>query len=183
MTPLEGIESELKTYFKYKLENPHVINMNQLNFSVITHFPSNKNKIFKFDKYSKNNIEMINELGNTILQLCKITPGGILAFFTSFHYLEQCLNCWKNNNIYNNINNYKKIFIDLRDFNSNKKVLDEYNNININKNKSGAIYFSVCRGTSSEGMNFNDELGRMVIVVGIPYANLGDIKVQLKNNI
>ncbi len=180
LTPLEGIESELKTYFKYKLENPHVINMNQLNFSVITHFPSNKNKIFKFDKYSKNNIEMINELGNTILQLCKITPGGILAFFTSFHYLEQCLNCWKNNNIYNNINNYKKIFIDLRDFNSNKKVLDEYNNINTNKNKSGAIYFSVCRGTSSEGMNFNDELGRMVIVVGIPYANLGDIKVQLK---
>ena len=40
--------------------------------------------------------------------------------------------------------------------------------------------FSVFRGSSSEGINFNDDYERMFIVVGIPYANLGDIRVQLK---
>jgi Rad3-related DNA helicase len=44
----------------------------------------------------------------------------------------------------------------------------------------GAILFSVCRGSCSEGMNFKNDFARLVIVVGIPYAYLGDPKTQLR---
>ena len=38
----------------------------------------------------------------------------------------------------------------------------------------------MCRGSCSEGMNFKDDMARLVIVIGIPYAMLYDPKVQLK---
>ena len=46
--------------------------------------------------------------------------------------------------------------------------------------KNGAIMLAVCRGKISEGLNFADQYGRAVIMVGIPYPNLTDTFVQLK---
>ena len=36
--------------------------------------------------------------------------------------------------------------------------------------KGGAIFFAVCRGKVSEGIDFADKAGRAVILTGIPYA-------------
>ena len=34
----------------------------------------------------------------------------------------------------------------------------------------------VCRGTFSEGYNFNDEMARGVFIIGVPNLNIKDIK-------
>lgn len=44
----------------------------------------------------------------------------------------------------------------------------------------GAIFFAVCRGKVSEGLDFADSRGRGVIITGIPYPPLKDPRVILK---
>ena len=48
------------------------------------------------------------------------------------------------------------------------------------KSKKGAILLAVHRGKFSEGFDFTDEMARMVILVGIPYPPIKDLKVELK---
>ena len=44
----------------------------------------------------------------------------------------------------------------------------------------GAVLLAVCRGKVSEGIDFSDANARAVIVVGIPYPNVKDARVELK---
>ena len=47
-------------------------------------------------------------------------------------------------------------------------------------NGKGAVFFAVCRGKVSEGLDFADNNGRAVIVTGLPFPPLKDTKVILK---
>ncbi|KAH6799841.1 RAD3-like DNA-binding helicase protein [Perilla frutescens var. hirtella] len=46
--------------------------------------------------------------------------------------------------------------------------------------KEGAAFLAVCRGKVSEGMDFSDDNARAVVIVGIPFPNVYDIKVAQK---
>jgi DNA repair helicase Rad3 len=174
--PLESTESELKTQFPIKLENKHVIDPCQVNFAILT--ASVRKRIpFRFDQNSKNNKDMQAELGYTILDLTKITPGGILVFFASYAYLNTCTNEWCEQGIMSELEKYKEVFKDMSESNKNKLIVKGFKE---SSEKKGGILFSVVRGSSSEGIDFADDLARLVIVVGVPYPNLGDTKVTLK---
>ncbi|KAH9666138.1 Regulator of telomere elongation helicase 1-like [Citrus sinensis] len=45
---------------------------------------------------------------------------------------------------------------------------------------SGAVFFAVCRGKVSEGLDFADHAGRAVVITGMPFATMTDPKVRLK---
>ena len=94
--------------------------------------------------------------------------------------MEDFIKKWEKSKIISEISRYKEFCQDKHDQKLNKAVLDLYQKSNSSRELKGGILFSVCRGSCSEGMNFKNDYARLVIVVGIPYAYLGDPKTQLR---
>ena len=175
LAPFDVLENELKVKFDITLENEHIIPQSQYKFVIIKGYEVyNKILRFNFEYSNRNDNKTIVSLGMTILHLCKaVKTGGILVYFTSFSYLNQCYRIWGDSDIISKISQIKTIYFDDK---KNKQLIKDFKN---NKNKN-SILLSVFRGTSSEGIDFRDEFARMVICVGVPYASIIEEKVQLK---
>ena len=175
LAPFDILEDELKIKFDTTLENEHIIDQSQYKFIIIKGYELyNKNFHFNFEYNNRSDIKSIVSLGMTIVHLCEsVKYGGILVYFTSFAYLNQCYSVWGENDIISKISAVKTIYFDDK---KNKNLIKDFKN---NKNKN-SILLSVFRGTSSEGIDFKDDFARMVICVGVPYANIVEEKVQLK---
>ena len=175
LAPFDILEDELKVKFDTTLENEHIIDKSQIKFAIIKGMQVNNEKIyFNFEYNKRKDSKIIASLGITILNFCKtVKNGGILVFFTSFAYLNECYNTWGDNNIISQISQFKTIFFDNK---KNKNLVSDYK-----KNKDrNSILFSVFRGSSSEGIDYKDDYARMVICVGVPYASIVEEKILLK---
>ena len=171
LTPFKLYENELKIKFDITLENEHIVPNEQINLNIISNY---KGGIFRFDYDNRKNKEMIKALGNEILNYCKeVQNGGILVFFPSFFYLNECKKIWNDCGINRNIEKYKKIYADS----SKDKTLITQIKDETNKNY---IFFSVFRGIASEGIDFSDDSARAVISIGIPFADISENRIKLK---
>ena len=82
---------------------------------------------------------MIIDLGNIIFELCKVTPGGILVFFSSYNVMEDTIKIWQNKKIISKISKYKEFCQDKHDQKLNKAVLDLYQKANSSRENKGGI--------------------------------------------
>ena len=172
LTPFKIFEDELQIKFDLTLENKHIVPNDQFIFKIISSY-SETGK-YRFDYNSRDDNEMIKALGYEIWNYCIQTPyGGILVFFPSYFYLNKCNFIFNSSGINLKIEKYKRLYIDS----AKDKTL--INQIKKNPNKN-YIVFSVFRGTSSEGIDFSDDSARVVICVGVPFANTTEKRVKLK---
>ena len=171
LTPFKLYENELQIKFDITLENEHIVPNDQINFNILTNYQEG---FFRFDYNNRKNNEMIKALGNEIFNICKeVQNGGILVFFPSFYYLNECRKIWNDCGINKKIEIYKRIYIDSsKDKNLITQIKDDV--------KKNYIFFSVFRGIASEGIDFSDDSARAVICIGIPFADISENRVKLK---
>ncbi|XP_050380801.1 regulator of telomere elongation helicase 1 homolog [Argentina anserina] len=184
LSPLDSFAQELKLEFPVRLENPHVITPSQIWAGVVPAGPSGCS--FNSSYKSRDSIEYKQELGNAIVNFARIVPDGVLVFFPSYYLLDQCIGCWKNmsqansTTIWERICKNKKPVVEPRQSSLFLSSIEDYMAKLKDTSASGAIFFAVCRGKVSEGLDFADHAGRAVIVTGMPFATWNDPKVRLK---
>lgn len=78
--------------FMHTLENEHIISKDQILVRVVGKGVSGKALTSTFNR--RDDIEYVTELGNTIISLTRVIPGGVLIFFPSYGAMETCLEKW-----------------------------------------------------------------------------------------
>lgn len=106
----------------------------------------------------------MDEVGQTIANLCNVIPDGVVVFFPSFTYLDQVYKRWaspESGKILERIEKRKKVFKEPRESNQVETTLRDYTlQIDSPDKNMGAMLLCVVNGKMSEGINFSDRLGR-----------------------
>ncbi|KAK9281409.1 hypothetical protein L1049_004310 [Liquidambar formosana] len=187
LSPLDSFAQELKLEFPVRLENPHVISQNQMWAGVVPSGPSGCS--FNSSYRNRDSLEYKQELGNAIVNFARIVPNGLLVFFPSYYILDQCIGCWKNTSnasstnsstIWERICRHKQPVVEPRQSSLFTLSIEDYMAKLKDTSTSGAVFFAVCRGKVSEGLDFADHAGRAVVITGLPFATRTDPKVRLK---
>lgn len=110
---------------------------------------------------------MVRNFGSILVEYSKIVPDGIVAFFPSYLYMESIVAAWNDMGILNEVWKNKLIFVETPDANETSIALENYRRAC--DNGRGAVLLSVARGKVSEGIDFDHNYGRAVIMFGVPY--------------
>ncbi|XP_045534903.1 ATP-dependent DNA helicase DDX11 [Papilio machaon] len=144
--------------------------------------PSNINLNFSYENRMSN--ELLNEVGRILRNISSIVPGGIVCFLPSYAYEQTVYQHLLNNKFIDSISKKKNIFREPKSATEVEQVLQKFTTAVRKKDgdRNGALLLSVVGGKLSEGLNFSDELGRCVIVIGMPYPNVKSPELQEKMN-
>ncbi|KAI8887472.1 DNA repair helicase [Backusella circina FSU 941] len=115
----------------------------------------------------RNDPAVVRNFGQIMVEYAKIVPDGVVCFFPSYLYMEQIVSMWNDMGILNEAWKYKLIFVETPDAAETSLALANYRKAC--DNGRGAILLSVARGKVSEGIDFDHNYGRAVIMFGIPY--------------
>ncbi|GIQ87585.1 xeroderma pigmentosum group D protein [Kipferlia bialata] len=120
----------------------------------------------KFDARHASNV--VKNYGLLVSSVCNSVPDGVIVFFPSFSYMQSALVEWNTQGILSQITASKLPFVESSDPLFTDAAVRMYKTT-VDTGR-GAVLFSVCRGRSSEGVDFTGSYGRAVVVVGVPYV-------------
>ncbi|KAI1795909.1 DNA repair helicase [Ganoderma leucocontextum] len=115
----------------------------------------------------RNDPAVVRNFGSILIEYSKIVPDGIVAFFPSYLYMESIVAAWNDMGILNEVWKHKLIFVETPDANETSIALENYRRAC--DNGRGAVLLSVARGKVSEGIDFDHNYGRAVVMFGVPY--------------
>ncbi|XP_034474127.1 ATP-dependent DNA helicase DDX11 [Drosophila innubila] len=121
-----------------------------------------------FNYAQRANPLMLKELTMVLQNLCSVLPAGLVCFLPSYDYLDTVYAQLQQSGALQRISQRKRIFRESAG-GSVEQLLQQY--AETIGEGGGALLLSVVGGKLSEGLNFADNLGRGVIVVGLPYPN------------
>uniref|UniRef100_A0A8C7RSC7 ATP-dependent DNA helicase DDX11 n=1 Tax=Oncorhynchus mykiss TaxID=8022 RepID=A0A8C7RSC7_ONCMY len=153
----------------------HVIPPENILPIVLCSGPSGQELEFTFQ--NRDTPHMMEETGRVLSNLCNVVPGGVVCFFPSYDYSRRILENWDASGVLARLSSKKKIFQEPKKANQVEKVLNEFSHVAFWKD---SLLFSVVGGKMSEGINFSDDLGRCIVMVGMPYPNIKSPELKEK---
>ena len=176
----------------FSLSLGHVVPSDALLPLAVGTGPSGLTLDFSFGK--RDDEKMIDELGRIVCNACAVTPGGAVVFFPSFAYADKVYTRWTHTGLLQRIARLKTVFREPRNAADVETALRSFSDavarfsvgsdvvsssvsnatataVHNKPSQTGALMLCVCGGKLSEGINFKDALGRLVVMVGLPYAN------------
>eukprot|EP00891_Asterochloris_glomerata_P003472 jgi/Astpho2/3472/e_gw1.00055.1.1_t len=178
LAPMDTFASELGTGFPLTLEAPHVVDMKrQVWAGAVSAGPdgSNLNATYRV----ADTTAFQDSLGQVVLTACRIVPDGILMFLPSYSLMNKLCSRWQATGTWAQICALKTVVSEPRGTGDNfDSCMAEY--YAAIKSGRGGLMMAVCRGKVSEGLDFTDGNARAVLLVGIPFPNVKDTKVNLK---
>lgn len=176
LAPMKSLETELDIKFDPIREFPHIINSSQMRISIIESSP--QNKLLTSTKEFTDKPEYPIILGNSLIALFKVLPYGTIVFFQSYGLMDKVIKVWKEKSMmFKNMEKVTKIFVESKkasDFTSDLISFKKHIDLPI---RNSAVFFGVCRGKLSEGVNLEKNYCRTVIITGLPFPRLNDPKV------
>lgn len=154
-----------------EFECDHVIPARNLLGVVIGAGPSGKK--LEFTHRSRSDVTIIDELGKTTLEIVASSPGGVVLFFASYAFMTIVTDRWKASGCAEEIAAVKPCFYESR---GDTSVFEAFSAAIRSDHGKGAVLTAVLGGRLSEGINFSDDLGRTIAVIGMPFANANDVE-------
>ncbi|KAH0832205.1 putative DNA repair helicase [Lanmaoa asiatica] len=158
----------------------HIVPRSHVQTLCVTKGPIGSLLEFKYAQQTDQ--RMLGELGQLILNLCNVVPGGMVVFFPSYSSLNLAQKAWNTTQHMDKFGAKKTVFLEPHASSEVRvniaRVCGGGKNIDVSDKRTGAILFAVVGGKLSEGLNFSDELARAVVVVGLPFANKNSPELQ-----
>ena len=179
---MDSFAKEMRLPFNVRLQNAHVVSKEQINCLVLKTGPTRKRLNSSYANRSTS--EYLNELGYTISNFSRIVPEGLLIFFPSYTVMNKSIEFWntKSGNAkitaWERMAQYKELLVEPRSSSEFGAIIRNFEMKA--KIGNGAIFFAVCRGKASEGIDFSDHCARAVIITGMPFPPIFDPKIRLK---
>ncbi|GAB7322946.1 hypothetical protein MBLNU13_g05482t1 [Cladosporium sp. NU13] len=169
MSPMEDYTQQLFPYLPSvsTLACGHIIPSSNLLVRTVS---ADSDGPLEFNYKTRSSTHMMQRLGNAMLSVLTHIKGGTVVFFASYAYLEQVRKQWDQDGTGARMSALKSTFFDSRAI-SVEDTFRAYSDA-VSADPRGALLFSVIGGKLSEGINFSDDLGRCVMVVGLPFPNL-----------
>jgi Rad3-related DNA helicase len=110
---------------------------------------------FNLSFQNSDSVALHNRLGQLIIDVCSVTPNGVLVFCASYWWIEMLVQTWRANGQWLAIGALKEVYMEPRlNDKSFAKFLKQFETSACTSR--GALMIAVCRGKISEGLDLSD---------------------------
>ena len=98
---------------------------------------------------SRSNTNYLKSIGQSLVEIAKVVPDGLLIFFPSYAWMDTYLTNWKQMGIWDRLNQWKQCFVEPKDRNALTRMVHEFRAKVRHPSRVGATFMAVCRGKVS----------------------------------
>ncbi|KAK1225406.1 ATP-dependent DNA helicase chl1 [Marasmius sp. AFHP31] len=184
MSPMSDVVNQLFSHLPPERMSTfscgHIIPSSNLLTVAVTKGPRGTDLDYKANRQTDSGA--IDELGQILLNFTHQIPAGMVVFFPSYNFLNKAKELWTASKMMDKFSSKKRVFFEPDDNAQVDAVLQDYSKAArsppSDSKLRGAMLFAVIGAKLSEGLNFSDDLARAVVIIGLPFANLGSSELQ-----